>query len=170
MLGFVTLCEDESILYIARGCPEAQEQRFLGIVREIWQMVPEKDRKTILEYYPPFPRVILEPRAHSKAPIASTNDRNFLIWADSLRILSLPGGETWTKLAIAEELAHAVLIASRHPTHTSIAPSDPKQLLAWDEAREEQMRQVLGGWPFDLAEHARMIAWVRATKGGLISA
>jgi hypothetical protein len=93
-----------------------------------------------------------------------------LLWCDPLRILDLPGKDPWAVLVGGEELAHAFLIASQHPTHTAGPPNDSPaspEYRAWDKAREDATKGVLCQWPFGRAEHARILDWAVETKGGL---
>ena len=95
-----------------------------------------------------------------------------LLWCDLLRILDLPGKNAWAVAVLGEELAHAFLIASRHPTHTTPppnhSPTSPEHQ-AWDKAREDAMKEVLYAWQFDRAVHESVLAWVAETRGGLKS-
>lgn len=107
---------------------------------------------------------------NDKCPIAMAGPKGGLLWCDLLRILDLPGKDPWAVVVIGEELAHAFLIASQHPTHVSDPPNDSPaspEFQAWDQAREDAMKEVLYQWPFERAEHEKSLEWVMKTKGGL---
>src|SRR5262249_8151311 len=123
--------------------------------------------------YNSYPRVILGARQDSTCPIAIAGPEGCLLWCDLLRILNLPGKECWALLVNAEELAHAYLISSQHPTHTTSAPEkrlDSSEFKDWDRARENAMKEVLYQWPFDRAEHETVLKWAIETSGGLKAA
>jgi hypothetical protein len=174
MTGPVELLPGEFVLFVSQGGTEERDGRFLGLLKEAWQRVPLPARRTILDHHHRvcgyYPRVTLGARLNSTWPIAMAGPEGSLLWCDLLRILDLPGKDPWAVLVIGEELAHAFLIASQHPSHVSKPPNDSPaspEYLAWDKAREDAMKDVLYQWPFDRAEHERIIEWVVATKGGL---
>jgi hypothetical protein len=174
MTGPVELVPGEFILFVSQGGTEEQDRRFLAVLKEAWQRVPPSARMTVLEYhrklYQCDPRVILGARMNDKGPIAMAGPKGSLLWCDLLRILDLPGKDPWAVLVIGEELAHAFLIASGHPTHVSDPPNNSPtspEYQAWDKAREDAMKEVLYQWPFDRAEHERVLEWAIETKGGL---
>jgi hypothetical protein len=174
MTGPVELASGEFVLFVSQGGTEEQDRRFLAILKEAWQRVPPPVRTTILEHhhqrYRCDPRVMLGARLNSTWPIAMAGPEGGLLWCDLLRILDLPGKDPWAVAVVGEELAHAFLIASQHPTHTAAPPNDSPaspEHQAWDKAREDAMKEVLYQWPFDRAEHARVLKWVAETRGGL---
>jgi hypothetical protein len=174
MTGPVELAPGEFVLFVSQGGTEEQDSRFLALLKEAWERVPQVARRVILEHhrtaYHCHPKVILGARINSMWPIAMAGPEGSLLWCDLLRILDLPGKDSWAVLVIGEELAHAYLKASQHPSHVSKPPSDSPaspEYQAWDKAREDAMKDVLYQWPFDRAEHERILAWVIETKGGL---
>jgi hypothetical protein len=176
MTGPVELLPGEFVLFISQGGTEEQDSRFLGLLREAWQRVPPPARTAILEHHHRvnhyYPKVILGARIDNRCPVAMAGPKGCLLWCDLLRILDLPGKDPWAIAVLGEEVAHAFLIASQHPTHVSDPPNDPSsspEYQAWDKAREDAMKEVLYQWPFDRAEHERILKWVVETKGGLNS-
>jgi hypothetical protein len=174
MTGPVELAPGEFVLFVSQGGNEEQDSRFLALLKEAWQRVPLLARSAILEHhrtaYHYHPKVILGARPNSTWPIAMAGPEGSLLWCDLLRILDLPGKDPWAVVVIGEELAHAFLIASQHPTHKAPPPNDSPtspEHQAWDKAREDAMKDVLFQWPFDRAEHERTLEWVIKTKGGL---
>jgi hypothetical protein len=171
MIGPVQLAPGEFVDFIPQGGNPELHERFLEVLKGTWQRVPAHARTTILEYYRNrdnwYPRVILGARASSISPIAmgGGQETGFMAWFDSLAILDLPGKETWAVLVVAEELAHAFMTAIQHPSHISDPPNgeqDSQEYRAWIHAKEEAMKEVLYGWPFDKAEHEKIIAWVQS--------
>jgi hypothetical protein len=174
MTGPVELAPGEFILFISQGGTEEQDSRFLAILKDAWRRVPVPARTLILEHhrkrYQCGPRAVLGARLNSTWPIAMAGPEGGLLWCDLLRILDLPGKDPWTVLVIAEELAHAFLIASQHSTHIAPPPNKSPatpEYQAWGKAREDAMKEVLYEWPFDRAEHEKMLRWAIETKGGL---
>jgi hypothetical protein len=174
MTGPVELLDGEFVLFISQGGTEEQDTRFLCLLKDAWQRVPLSARTIILEHhrrvYHYYPRVVLGARINNTYPIAMAGPEGGLLWCDLMRILDLPGKDPWAVIVLGEELAHAFLLASQHPSHVSKPPNNSPaspEYLAWDKAREDAMKDVLYQWPFDRAEHERMIEWVIATKGGL---
>jgi hypothetical protein len=146
----------------------------LGILKDAWQRVPPSARTAILEHhdkaYHYYPKVVLGARMDDRYPIAMAGPEGCLLWCDLLRILDLPGKDPWAVAVLGEELAHAFLIASQHQTHTALPPNDSltsPEHQAWDKAREAAMKEVLYEWPFNRADHARVLEWVAETRGGL---
>jgi hypothetical protein len=174
MTGPVELVPGEFVLFVSQGGTEEQDNRFLALLKEAWQRVPLPDRTVILEHhrrvYHYHPKVILGARPNSTWPIAMAGPEGSLLWCDLLRVLDLPGKEPWALAVMGEELAHAFLIASQHPTHIAAPPNDSPtspEHQAWDKAREDAMKEVLHQWPFDRVEHEKTLEWVMKTKGGL---
>ncbi len=174
MTGPVELAPGELILFVSQGGSEEQDNRFLTILKDAWQQVPVAARSLILEdhrrRYHCDPRVMLGARLNATWPIAMAGPEGCLLWCDLLRILDLPGKDAWAVVVIGEELAHAFLIASEHPSHTSKPPNGSPaspEFQAWDKAREDAMKDVLYEWRFDRAEHERILEWAADTKGGL---
>jgi hypothetical protein len=174
MTGPVELLPGEFVLFVSQGGKEEQDNRFLGLLKEAWQKVPPPARTAILEHhhkvYHYYPKVILGARINDKYPIAMAGPEGCLLWCDLLRILDLPGKDAWAVAVLGEELAHAFLTASQHPTHTAPPPNDSPaspEYQAWDKAREDAMKEVLYQWPFDRAEHGKILEWFVETKGGL---
>jgi hypothetical protein len=174
MTGPVELVPGEFVFFVSQGGTEEQDSRFLALLKEAWQRLPLPARTVILEHHHRvchyYPKVILGARINDKCPIAMAGPESCLLWCDLLRILNLPGKDAWAVAVLGEELAHAFLTASQHPTHTAPPqndlPSSPAYL-AWDKAREDAMKEVLYQWPFDRAEHEKTLEWVIKTKGGL---
>jgi hypothetical protein len=174
MTGRFELDTGEFILFISQGGTDEQDNHFLAVLKEAWQRVPVAARKLILEYhhqrYHCDPRVTLGARLNSTWPIAMVGPEGGLLWCDLLRILDLPGKDPWAVVVFGEELAHAYLIASQHPTHTTPSPNDSPaspEYQTWDKAREDAMKEVLCQWPFDRAVHEKVLEWGMKTSGGL---
>ena len=174
MTGPVELLPGEFVLFVSQGGTEEQDRRFLGLLKEAWQRIPLPARTVILEHhhrvYRYYPKVILGARINNKWPVAMAGPKGCLLWCDLLRILDLPGKDPWAVVVLGEELAHAFLTASQHPTHVSDPPNDSPaspEYQAWDTAREDAMKEVLYQWPFDRTVHAKTLEWVMKTKGGL---
>jgi hypothetical protein len=174
MTGPVELSPGEFILFISQGGTEKQDSRFLDLLKNAWERVSASARRVILEHhnrlYHYYPKVVLGARMTDRCPIAMAGPEGGLLWCDLLRILDLPGKEPWAIVVLGEELAHAFLIASQHPTHTAPPPNDSEaspEHQAWDKAREDAMKEVLYQWPFDRAVHERVLEWVGETRGGL---
>jgi hypothetical protein len=174
MTGPVELVPGEFVLFVSQGGTEDQDGRFLTLLKEAWQRVPLPARTAILEHhrsvYHCDPKVVLGARVNDRLPVAMAGPEGCLLWCDLLRILDLLGQDSWAVVVIGEELAHAFLIASQHPSHLSDPPNDsaaPPEFQAWDMAREDAMKEVLYQWPFDRAAHEKTLEWVVKTKGGL---
>lgn len=174
MTGPVELVDGELVLFISQGGTEEQDSRFLALLKEAWETVPPLARTVILDYhrrvYHYYPKVVLGASLNDKCPMAMAGPEGCLLWCDLLRILDLPGKDLWAVAVLGEELAHAFLIASQHPTHVSNPPNESPcspVYQEWDKAREDAMKEVLHTWPFDRADHARVLEWVAETRGGL---
>ena len=174
MTGPVELLPGEFVLFISQGGTEDQDSRFLALLKQAWQRVPQSARTIVLDHHRKVyycdPRVVLGARMNDRCPIAMAGPEGSLLWCDRMRILDLPGKEAWAVAVLGEEFAHAFLIASQHPTHITPAPNDSPgspEYQAWDKAREDAMKEVLYQWPFDRAEHQALLQWVIETKGGL---
>ncbi len=174
MTGLAELAPGEFVFFVSQGGTEEQDSRFLALLQEAWQRVPPAARRIIIDHhrlvYHCDPRVVLGARMNDRCPIAMAGPKGCLLWCDLLRILDLPGKDPWAVAVLGEELAHAFLIASRHPTHTAPppinSPTSPEHQ-EWDKAREDAMKEVLYQWPFDRAEHETVLAWAAETRGGL---
>lgn len=169
VVGIFELCPGESIFFLGQGGTEEQHKLFLEILKETWQRVPAADRKIILDHYQTLygcdPRVRLGAPVRYPAPLAMAGPDGFLFSCDVLHVFDVPGRRSGIALVIAEELAHAFLKATGHPTHTSYPPSNDltsPEHRAWIKAMEDAMKEVLFRWPFDAAEHAKLIAWVES--------
>jgi hypothetical protein len=177
MTGPVELAPGEDVLFISQGGTHENDESFLAVLKETWQLVPSDARTTILSYYRKrfngWPVVRLAPLGGA-ATAGGPNDP-FMLWFDSSTILTWPRGKHDAALVIAEELAHALMFAVQHPSHMQDPPNKDKtspEYLAWDKAREDAMKEVLFSWPFvDRADHENLIAAVEAKarsmrKGG----
>jgi hypothetical protein len=161
MTGIVELAPGDSILFISHGGTEDQDKRFLEVLKETWQRVPLADRQTILGYYN---RVfngcpIVRLGAVGGAGAAGLAKDGFMIWLDLQTILNWPRGKEDAALVIGEELAHAFLYATEHPTHKAPPPNNDRaspDFQAWDNARENAMQEVLFRWPFDRTEYEQL--------------
>jgi hypothetical protein len=171
MTGPVRVAFGEYVDFICQCGNSDLPQRFLEVLTKAWKTVPAADRETILEFYYKrsnwYPRVILGTRAGSRSPMAVGGGKNdtFMAWFDSLALRDMPGQEAWWLVAIGEELAHAFLLSSQHPTHTSDPPNqDDKSpaYKAWNNDREEAATNVLFRWPFDRDEHAKLAEWAKS--------
>jgi hypothetical protein len=168
MTGPVDLAPGESVLFISQGGTQEQDERFLEVLKETWQLVPSDSRKTILDYYRKrfngWPVVRLAPLGG--AGTAGGPNDPFMLWFDSSTILHWPRGKPDALLVIAEELAHAFMYAVQHPSHMQDPPNNDRasqEYLAWDKTREEAMKEVLFSWPFvDRADHENLIVAVEA--------
>jgi hypothetical protein len=150
MTGTVELAPGEFIFFVSQGGTEDQDSRFLALLKDAWQRVPAPVRTVILDHHSKVyhcdPRVVLGARLNSMWPIAMAGPEGGLLWCDLLRILDLPGKDPWAVLVIGEELAHAYLKASQHPSHISKPPNDlpaSPEYQAWDKAREDAMKEVM---------------------------
>ena len=166
MTGPVDLAPGESVLFISQGGTHEQDERFLEVLKETWQLVPSDCRKAILGFYGKrfngWPVVRLAPLGGAGTAGGPTD--SFMLWFDSSTILNWPRGKHDAALVIAEELAHAFMVAVQHPSHMQDPPNNDKtsqEYLAWDKAREDAMKEVLFSWPFvDRADHETLIAAV----------
>ena len=174
MTGPVELAPGEYVDFICQ-CGNAElRDTFLRLLKDAWQKIPSPDRRNILDYYENrshwHPRVILGTRIGQTSPIAmgGGKDDGFMAWFDSLALLELPGKERSILAVLGEELAHAFLLASQDPTHTSDPPTKDQtspEYQAWNNAREEAMKKVLYRWPFDLNDHVEVISWLQSKFG-----
>jgi hypothetical protein len=168
MTGPVDLAPGETALFISQGGTHERDERFLEVLKETWQLVPSDQRKVIYGYYSKlfngWPVVRLAPLGG--AGTAGGPKDQFMLWFDSPTILEWPRGKLDAALVIAEELAHAFMYASGHPSHKKDPPNNDRtspEFLAWDKAREDAMKDVLYSWPFvDQAEHENLLAAVEA--------
>lgn len=158
----------QSVLLITQGGTEKQHEDFLEILKETWLRVPCSDRDLIYNYYLNSyrcnPLIRFGAPVRYPAPLAQAGPKPFLFSVDALHIFDLPN-RSWIMLVIAEELAHAYLIATQDPTHISDPPNDKRdspECQAWDQEREDAMQRVLFRWPFDSAEYAELIAWLKS--------
>src|SRR5260370_2943641 len=99
-------------------------------------------------------------------PIAQGGPDDFLFSCDRMRIFDLP--KPWALMLVGEELAHAYLIATNHPSHANPPSCDGPAFGEYDDVREAAMRRVLcSEWGFVDAEYAKMLEWLKRTEGGL---
>ena len=168
MTGTIELATGENVLFISQGVTHDQEERFLEVLKETWQSVPPDQRKSIHQYYKKicngWPVIRLAPL--DGAGTAGRPNEGFMLCFDSRTILHWPRGKQDAALVIAEELAHAYMIASDDKSHTSDPPNNDKTsppYKAWDDAREDAMKTILYQWPFvDRAKHENLIAAILA--------
>jgi hypothetical protein len=166
MTGVFRFDTGESVLFVSQGGTHEQDERLLAALNRTWSLVPPEQREVIHEYYSKrfngLPRVFLAPLGG--AGTAGMPKDPFMLWFGLPIIFELPRGEQDIALAIAEELAHAFMIAIGHESHKEPPTNDKTspEYLAFDNAREEAMKGVLYSRPFvDRAEHEKLIATVQ---------
>src|ERR1700730_7599818 len=95
MTGPFDLAPGDSVLFISQGGTHEQDERFLEVLKETWQLVPSDCRKAILGYYGKrfngWPLVRLAPLAG--AGKAGGPKDPFMLWFDLSTILNWPRGK-----------------------------------------------------------------------------
>src|SRR5262249_1752630 len=130
--------------------------------------VPAEDRESILAHWDGLsPRIKLWPsRLYCQAyPPAQTMHYGSGMRFDIDRLLGFPK-EEWIVLAIAEELAHNFLFATRAPSHTLTGPKGAAESLALSQAQEADALEVIVRWGFSRVEHQVMLKWGCETNWG----
>jgi hypothetical protein len=131
----------------------ADVERFVESFDDAWQHAGA-DQKQIQTGYRGRTTVWLEYCAISGVACAGLLGQNYLMRVNSAVVFDLPGGKAWLTLVIAEELAHAFLIASGDSTHV------PTLLKGHEEAAQAVMKR----WGFDMTEHRRLVDWVASHR------
>jgi hypothetical protein len=127
-------------------------KRFLGCFDAAWQHAGT-DQTAIQSAYRGGANVwLVEQRTICGIAKTGRADRgeNFLMQVNSAVVFDLPAGDVDLTLVIAEELAHALLIATNDPTHVPKLRGD----------HEDAAQAVMERWGLDMAAYRRLSAWV----------
>jgi hypothetical protein len=128
-------------------------KRFLGCFGAAWQHA-ESDQPAIQSAYRGANVWLVEQRTISGVARTGRADRgeNFLMQVNSAVAFDLPSADVGLTLVIAEELAHAFLIATNDLSHVPTLRGD----------HEDAARGVMERWGLDMAAHRSLTAWVES--------
>jgi hypothetical protein len=160
----MSLCdEDDCPFRFQCGPYEKEGRRFANFFRDAGRQIPVADREAIGRHvrtrrpHQPWVFVWLKSAPEMQSPAEYDDEKKWMVF-DVERLFGFPS-EKWITLAIAHECAHLYLYAFGEETHTAPQPEGKKERKEWDARREDAVRQVLGRWGFEVAEHEQMQKW-----------
>lgn len=134
-----------------RRQPLTNLKRFHGCFEAAWHQTGT-DQAAIQNAYGRGNVWLVERRTIPGIATTGRADRgqNFLMQINAAIVFDLPDGDLGLTLVIAEELAHAFLIATKDPTHVPSLRGD----------HEATAQAVMERWGLDMLAHRRLTAWV----------